>query len=92
MKAILLVLKPEECTKLLNGDLSVLVRKKFPKGYVGPVFVYCAKRKGHYCYHAFESDACTMKNVRFFPMIECNGKVVARFWCDKVEEIEINHL
>lgn len=45
MKAIILVASPEECCNLLNGDLSVLARKKFPSDYVGWVYTYCMKGK-----------------------------------------------
>ena len=92
MKAMILVLSPEECAKLMNGDLSVLVRKKFPKDYVGPVFVYCKKDKkmellkGPALYEKEEIPFIAqggLLNIDDF----LNGKVIASFLCDKVGEI-----
>lgn len=74
MKAVMLVLSPEECLKAFNGDLSVLVRKKFPKDYVGWVYIYCTKDKKY---------ANLINRGGFL-----TGMVVARFWCDKVEHFE----
>ena len=49
MKAVILVLSPEECYNLFNGNLSVLVRKKFSKDYVGWVYIYCTKGNKNEC-------------------------------------------
>lgn len=108
MKAMILVLSSKECMNLLNGDLSVLARKKFPKDYVGWVYIYCMKARPYlvrgnglvdnlikehdknyipepkkFEIYNFEDDGYSAEFYDFF-----NGKVVARFWCDKVEEIE----
>lgn len=78
MKAILISIKPQWVAKILNGEKTIEIRKRFPKDYVGWVYIYCTKdrkeydffdKKGHYQYSA-------------------NGKVVARFWCNNVEEIK----
>ena len=65
--------------KILNGEKTIEVRKKFPKEYKGWVYIYCTKDK---------------EKMFVYPKIlispnhyEANGKVVARFYCDKVEEI-----
>lgn len=93
MKSMIVVLSPRESRDLLNGDLSVLVRKRFPKDYVGWVYVYCTKgtkanerllgnHKDNYKYHT------TDEHIDFYSSYMkdniVNGKVVARFWCDKV--------
>lgn len=73
MKSILLSIKPEWVAKILNGEKTIEVRKKFPKDYVGWVYVYCTK--GH-----------ETKHIKYVsPIHEWLGKVVARFWCDKVK-------
>lgn len=98
MKAMILCLSPKECVKLLNGDLSILVRKRFPKDYVGWVYIYCTKDKKIFLrdfrdkkkwatYWKFVAMGNDSSNVGELPPI-LNGKVVTRFWCDKVEEIE----
>lgn len=108
MKAIILVLSPKECMNLLSGNLSILVRKLFPKDYVGWVYIYCTKSRPYlvrgngladylakeydknyipepkkFEIYNFEDDGYSAEFYDFF-----NGKVIARFWCDKVEEIE----
>ena len=86
MKAILISIKPKYVADILNGKKTLEIRKKFPKDYVGWVYIYCTKENdlfksyiimGYYTTHSTADD------------LEYNGKgkVVARFWCDKVEEI-----
>ena len=87
MKAMILVLSSKECMNLLNGDLSVLVRRKFPKNYSGLVYAYCAEdRYSELCYFEDFGYRNTMVN-HTHKLPSLNGKVAARFWCDKVEKI-----
>lgn len=89
MESMILVLTPRECADLLKGDLSVLVRKRFPKDYVGWVYIYVAKGKPLFVCKDSKGIVVKLhdskKNV--LEQLCANGKVVARFWCDKVEEI-----
>lgn len=96
MKSILMSIKPVWVCKILNGEKTVEVRKRFPKDYRGWVYIYCTKdqrweldygyedgwflwdRKSHHYPFKYAED--------FTPLF--NGKVVARFWCDRVYEIE----
>lgn len=94
MESMILVLTPRECADLLNGDLSVLVRKKFSKDYVGWVYIYCTKDdKQELCYiPATETFYCYSKDNIVAKQcgrmgLTFNSKVTARFWCNKVEEI-----
>lgn len=73
MKAILMSIKPKWVAKILNGKKTIEIRKKFPKDYVGWVYIYCTKDK----------EYANLINRGGF----LTGMVVARFWCDKVEEI-----
>lgn len=87
MKAIMMSIKPEWVAKILNGDKTIEVRKRFPVDYVGWVYIYVTKGKpyitGIYNYeHKIVYGDIENKNHNI------NGKVVARFWCDKVEEIK----
>ena len=43
MKSIILSCTPAECEKIVNGDMSILVRKKVPKETPFKVYIYCAK-------------------------------------------------
>ena len=98
MKSILMSIRPEWVAKILNKEKTVEVRKRFLKDYKGWVYIYCTKdprweldngyedgwflwdRKSHHYPFKYAEG--------FTPMF--NGKVVARFWCDKVEEIVFN--
>lgn len=73
MKVILMSIRPEWVAKILNGEKTIEIRKKFPKDYVGWVYIYCTKDKKY---------ANLINRGGFL-----TGMVVARFWCDKVEEI-----
>lgn len=83
MKAILLTCSPYECYKLLTGDLSILVRKVKPKCDL-PIDVYISCGKEEYP----EVTLYSQEN-EFGGYMEHtgNGKVVAKFTLNKVEEI-----
>ena len=74
-KSILLSIKPKWVAKILNGDKSIEVRKKFPKDFKGWVYIYCTK-----------SQIKEAREYFTFEELPRLGKVVARFYCDKVEE------
>lgn len=86
-------IRPEWVAKILNGEKTIEIRKKFQKDYVGWVYIYCTKGK----LDCFVNGRCYTRNkptnkewYKKFPHITyLNGKVVARFWCDKVEEIKL---
>jgi predicted transcriptional regulator len=141
-KSILLSIQPKWVAKILNGEKTIEIRKKFPKNYVGWVYIYCTKGKGklfrcklhavhnidgtgmHNQYETYTKYGVA-KNLDIFQDNihenvqkqlditdsthgeldlydyveefeweddELNGKVVARFWCDKVEEIDKDNL
>ena len=71
-KAILISIKPKWVAKILNGEKTIEIRKRFPKNFVGWVYIYCTKDKKYK----------NLINRGGF----LTGMVVARFWCDKVDE------
>ena len=99
MKSILLSIKPQWVAKILNEEKTIEVRKQFPKDYVGWVYIYCKKDKKNYLYWDWYDPPYVEEEwfVSNIPDIwdddrkningPFNGKVIARFWCDKVEEI-----
>lgn len=96
MKAILMSIKPQWVAKILNGEKTIEIRKKFPKDYVGWVYIYCTKNgEKPYDSLVWDNDGKGLVNSKYFPYAkDCpehnriiNGEVVARFWCDKVEKI-----
>ncbi len=90
MKAIMLSVKPEWVKKILDGEKTIEIRKVFPSDYVGWVYIYCTKAKSE-LYSTDKGYVLTdfgigsyYKNITLL-----NGKVVARFWCDRVQ---VNHV
>ena len=100
MKSILLSIKPQWVEKILNGKKTIEVRKQFPKDYVGWVYIYCTKSKPYLWKGAYRPYHTVDTHNPFNYYWHCNpkyrsdfnGKVIARFWCDKVEEILNNGL
>lgn len=74
MKAMMMSIRPKHVKNILNCIKTLEIRKKFPKDYVGLVYIYCTKDKKY---------ANLINRGGFL-----TGMVVARFWCDKVEEIK----
>ena len=88
MKAVMMSIKPKYVADILNGEKTIEVRKKFPKDYVGWVYIYVTKDENKKLYFStFHGKYMVAKYVDHKHKI-LNGKVVARFWCDKVEEIK----
>jgi len=99
MKAILISIRPEWVAKILNGEKTLEIRKTFPKCDLPiDVYIYCTKEKktnkwakrdilcsdvhdgkptGHYQLWLFDDGIHTI----------LNGKVVAKFTLNTVEEI-----
>ena len=48
MKSIILSCAPTECEKIVNGDMSILVRKKAPKEVPFKAYIYCTKANKKY--------------------------------------------
>lgn len=98
-KSILMSIQPKWVAKILNGEKTIEVRKKFPKDYVGWVYIYCTKDQGRYgetqLLYNFKTEEYFIgkdldnHNPNDICYLNQNGKVVARFWCDKVEEIKV---
>lgn len=90
MKAILMSIRPQWVSKILNNEKTIEIRKRFPSNYVGWVYIYVTKGKNPLvkCSNGkwYVKDKDFEYDMRFSYSAGFNGKVVARFWCDKVEE------
>ncbi len=92
MKAILISVRPQWVAKILNGEKTIEIRKKFPKDYVGWVYIYCTKNGDYLMKKASGNGYITCmrsiqpKQTKYSKSV-LNGKVIARFWCDKVENL-----
>jgi len=90
MKAILTSIRPRHSCNILNLIKLWEIRKKFPKDYVGWVYIYCTKSNKDFAIN-YGDRVCLTPTDDLSLLKEgittlLNGKVVARFWCDKVEE------
>ena len=85
MKAILMSIKPQHTCNILNDIKWWEIRKKFPKDYVGWVYIYCTKKYDECLWYKNDSK-CYVLNYGKPTNDYLNGKVVARFWCDNVTE------
>lgn len=101
MKSILLSIRPEWIEKILNGEKTIEVRKRFPKDYVGWVYIYCSKatksnerllgnHKDNYRYHTTNDHIDFYSDYMLKNIV--NGKVIGRFYCDNVEEISAKNI
>lgn len=94
MKAILMAFKSKRIAKIHNGEKILEIRKRFPLDYVGWVYIYCTENSNPLHKNVadiwwVEDKGFQKENKRLGIEQEpaYNGKVVARFWCDNVEEI-----
>ena len=97
MKSILMSIQSKWLAKILDGEKTIELRKRFPKDFRGWVYLYCTKDKKQplasfrfiegwryriYGNNTYYSAGCT-SNIGN----DVNGKVVCRFWVDKVDTI-----
>ena len=87
MKAIMMSIRPEWVAKILNKEKTIEVRKHFPSDYVGWVYIYATKKYDECLWYKKDSK-CYVLNYGKPTNDYLNGKVVARFWCDKVDYYE----
>lgn len=80
MKAILMSIQSKWLAKILNGEKTVELRKRFPKDYRGWVYLYCTKAKP-YLIRFFGRHFTTYylaSKVKDDGLVK-NGLVVAKF-------------
>ena len=99
MKSLLLSIKPKWVAKIFNGDKTIEVRKVFPKEYKGWVYIYCTKDNDYPLFAIYRNDRIVKYRYDekhwhkgMWEEDRLNGKVVARFYCDKVERFEREYL
>lgn len=82
-KSILMSIQPQWVAKILNGEKTIEIRKKFPAGYRGWVYVYCSKGDRNRALVKGWSYGYSYSGINE----EYQGKVLFRFWCDNVYEV-----
>ncbi len=93
-KAILISVKPKWVAKILNGEKTIEIRKTKPNVELPiDVYIYVSKNDGR-LYQDFSicKEYIYDKGVRDLQHWVYNGKVVAKFTLNKVEEISYTHL
>jgi len=93
-KAILISINPKWVAKILNGEKTLEIRKTIPKcDYPIDVYIYCTSHK-NYTQSLYELETYKKRrkfDVDFYipsdPGFILNGKVVAKFTLNTVEEI-----
>lgn len=96
MKAILMSIRPQYVAKILNGEKTIEIRKRFPKDYVGWVYIYCTKEDNLMKLSNFHDNKFVSGkeyDITNFVYLnsgyEGKGKVVAKFTLNKVDLIRI---
>lgn len=88
------ILKREDAqtiANILNGKQTLLVMKKASKNGEGRWwYLYCSKNGKDLLIEKYSKTALFVNHLHdiYEEKDILNGKVVARFWCDKVEEIK----
>lgn len=72
MRAILMSDRPKRVVKIINGKKFLEIRSKFPKNYVGWVYIYCTKQEPIFY------DTKIKKCINLFELtgVKCNGKSI----------------
>ena len=85
MKSILTSIRPRHVADILNGRKTIELRKTYPHCALPiDVYIYCTKGKDRLVWD-IDGHICIDNEHYAYGDEELNGKVVARFWCDKVE-------
>ncbi len=98
MKSILISIKPRFVAKILNGEKNIEIRKSYPKCELPiDVYIYCTKdskeeltldeNTSKWFVFIGKYRKCTLSNLNHRYIPKFNGKVVAKFTLNKVEEI-----
>ena len=89
MKQLMISIKPEHLVNILNGKKTLELRSYLPKGFIGPVNIYCSKGEPLLFYDG-ETFIEYLDNGQYAQGTNyelLNGKVVARFWFDEYEKM-----
>lgn len=90
MRVLLYSCTPKECCNILNGDQTVLLRKRAPKDFVGVIYFYCSRgdKNNRLEYVDNPDKSLPGKWVVTKGHGFGNGKVLGCAWCYKVNKID----
>lgn len=89
---IAISIRPGHAKNILTGKKKIEIRTKFPKGARYKIYIYVTKSDPYLFTYEDYDGAITLDTSRFFPEYfenVLNGKIVASFIADKVEEIKL---
>ena len=98
MKAILISIRPEWVSKILNGEKTVEIRKSIPKCELPiDVYIYCTKEQGlARLYNGSRNDTFICEKditnndfKRMYSGYDGKGKVVAKFTLNKADKVHL---
>ncbi len=88
IKQVIMTVSPLEALNVLNGNASMLIRKRVPKGYVGWVWLVVSKGKPFIEVVEVDGEKIYYEEIRNISEWNINNKVVARYWHDEVVTLE----
>jgi predicted transcriptional regulator len=88
MKQLLMSIQPQHLYNILTGKKTLEIRKQIPKGFKGWVNLYCTMVKPYLIKRSQPYDDYMLIQDKSFDNL--NGKVVARFWFDEYDVIEVD--
>jgi len=91
MRTILVNVQPKQAQNILNNKQTLILYESVPKGFVGWVYMYVAKKRPYLCKeNSFNIKTYTIHTekmvLKFLNVL--NGLVIARWWSGKNEKIE----
>ncbi len=89
MKAPMISLHSEYVSDIFNGRKNLELRTWIPKGYKGPVYIYCTKRTPLYFIKPLRRWSTNKAYKNKAGVSDWSGKVVAKFWFDDYDTYAI---
>lgn len=84
MKSVLISIRPEWCEKIVNGKVTIEVRKSAPKEFPFKVYIYCTKAKSKWQYSDYEGAYVNSKDE----IVYAQQHIIGEFICDKIYPIK----
>ena len=84
MKSVLISIRPEWCEKIVNGKVTIEVRKSAPKEFPFKAYIYCTKAKSKWRYSDYVGAYVNSKDE----IVYAQQHIIGEFVCDYIYEWE----
>lgn len=84
MKPVLISIRPQWCEKIVNGKVTIEVRKSAPKEFPFKAYIYCTKAKSKWQYSDYEGAYVNSKDE----IVYAQQHIIGEFICDKIYPIK----